>query len=640
MCIAKINITYLIHTVLFYVLMSSLHAQSANLSLTSVNNCADGLEVGLYAKASNFSPDDFAIGSSSIFINFNPEAVQFNNYTEVNFSSTNQNNPNWMNYEIGIDNECGLINLVLHRIDTMLPEVQLNKYVDTHIGTYDFTVIDSLLDPEIIINSNYSLINAKDNDGATGIPIGNFPKIVDYACDNCDAVSYQWIYAIDPSCSGNSAGKISFKFNDNPDPDRTHVEVSVDGGQNYNYVFEDDFLDVYYIENLQSGVYNVWMRWQGGYCPMEIASFTLEAGPEVTVVEEENCVDNGLGSIRFNILDTLPVVNSYRFSIDGGFSWSQLVSNYNTDHFIFADLPFGSYDCWVVYGDGGCPSHLAIIDLESPEFPEVNIIDNFVSCSYLEGGILELDIIDHPIYEQLELSTDGGLSYSYLLEDSINYHRLENLPSGDNHIYVRWNASTCEKYLGNRFIKGMPAYDFTIKGNHTSCFTEPTGSLLINLYTSNTNYLISYDEANTFYPANQGENTFNFYDLAPGTYPIWLKHQDYQCIESLGTIVIKEKGECPSCSDGLANGLEAYIDCGGPYCPSCETCVDNMVIYASEIKSNVTFNVENNILSKGVIKNGLTVIYNAGNQIELPSNFIVEDGAIFETNLQTCDTIP
>lgn len=640
MCIAKINITYLIHTILFYALMSSLHAQSANLSLSTVNNCADGLEVGLYAKASIFSPDDFAIGSSSIFINFNPEAVQFISYTEENFSSTNQSNPNWMDYELGFDNECGLINLVFHRIDTILPEVLLNKFVDTHIGTYDFTVVDSLLDPRIIINPDYSLINAKNNDATTGIPIGNFPKVVDYACAHCDAVSYQFIYAVDPSCSGSSAGAILFKLNDNPDPDRTHVEISIDGGQNYNYLFEDDYLDVYKIENLQSGVYDVWMRWQGGYCPMEIASFTLEAGPEVTVAEEENCAENGLSAIKFNILDTLPVVNSYRFSIDGGFSWSQLVTNYNTDHYTFTNLPYGSYDCWVVYGDGGCPSHLAIIDLQSPDFPTVDIIDNFSSCSYQEGGILELHITDHPLYEQLELSIDGGQSYAYILEDSINYQRLENLPSGDNHIYVRWKETTCEKYLGNRFIKEMTDYGFAIEGNHNSCFTEPTGSLLISLYAYSSNYEISYDEANTFYAANEGQNNFNFYNLVPGSYPIWLKHRDYQCIESLGTIIIKEKGDCPSCQDGLANGLEAYIDCGGPYCPSCETCIENRVIYASEIKSNVTFNVENNIISKGVIKNGLKVTYNAGNQIELPSNFLVEDGAIFETNMQTCDTIP
>jgi hypothetical protein len=33
---------------------------------------------------------------------------------------------------------------------------------------------------------------------------------------------------------------------------------------------------------------------------------------------------------------------------------------------------------------------------------------------------------------------------------------------------------------------------------------------------------------------------------------------------------------CPTCTDGIKNGLETSIDCGGPTCPACPTCTDGI----------------------------------------------------------------
>ena len=35
-------------------------------------------------------------------------------------------------------------------------------------------------------------------------------------------------------------------------------------------------------------------------------------------------------------------------------------------------------------------------------------------------------------------------------------------------------------------------------------------------------------------------------------------------------------GDCPTCSDGVINGQETGLDCGGPDCPSCSTCDDGV----------------------------------------------------------------
>jgi uncharacterized repeat protein (TIGR01451 family) len=34
---------------------------------------------------------------------------------------------------------------------------------------------------------------------------------------------------------------------------------------------------------------------------------------------------------------------------------------------------------------------------------------------------------------------------------------------------------------------------------------------------------------------------------------------------------------CPSCSDGIMNGMETGVDCGGPDCPACPTCEDGIM---------------------------------------------------------------
>jgi len=41
--------------------------------------------------------------------------------------------------------------------------------------------------------------------------------------------------------------------------------------------------------------------------------------------------------------------------------------------------------------------------------------------------------------------------------------------------------------------------------------------------------------------------------------------------------VTQDDGSCFSCSDGIMNGNETEIDCGGPDCPACPTCDDGMM---------------------------------------------------------------
>lgn len=50
----------------------------------------------------------------------------------------------------------------------------------------------------------------------------------------------------------------------------------------------------------------------------------------------------------------------------------------------------------------------------------------------------------------------------------------------------------------------------------------------------------------------------------------------YCSVESSGKVQVKEIGKCVSCHDGVRNGQESSIDCGGPHCEKC-TCMYSQI---------------------------------------------------------------
>ncbi len=90
-------------------------------------------------------------------------------------------------------------------------------------------------------------------------------------------------------CISSSGGSITFTFTDVAS--RTGIEFSLDGGNTYPYVINDN-MGSYSIMNLGPGTYDLWVRWYGGDCPIDIPDETINDLVLPTFTCEAN-IDNG-----------------------------------------------------------------------------------------------------------------------------------------------------------------------------------------------------------------------------------------------------------------------------------------------------------------------------------------------------------
>lgn len=93
-----------------------------------------------------------------------------------------------------------------------------------------------------------------------------------------------------------------------------------------------------------------------------------------------------------------------------------------------------------------------------------------------------------------------------------------------------------------------------------------------------------------------------------------------------------------SCSDGIQNGQETGIDCGGPSCPPCY-CTDDRLLLDNYITNN-TFNrsaYQWIFLDQDVMhQSNSNIIYKAANYIEIDQNFEIELGSETLLTIEEC----
>ena len=75
----------------------------------------------------------------------------------------------------------------------------------------------------------------------------------------------------DPTC-GNADGKFTFSFDDRAG--RTNIEFSIDGGITYPHNVFDNIGSTM-ISDLESGAYDLYVRWGNDQCPVSLGNFVL-----------------------------------------------------------------------------------------------------------------------------------------------------------------------------------------------------------------------------------------------------------------------------------------------------------------------------------------------------------------------------
>lgn len=110
---------------------------------------------------------------------------------------------------------------------------------------------------------------------------------------------------------------------------------------------------------------------------------------------------------------------------------------------------------------------------------------------------------------------------------------------------------------------------------------------------------------------------------------------------SSSQIIIKIQDCAIDCFDGIQNGDETGVDCGGSICQACAApCLMTQTLNIPLSTGNHLFNVTDTLISTAVYSGTANVEYNAGKSILLKPGFSVNSGALFLAKILACAPRP
>ena len=165
-------------------------AQQVDLSLSGEMDCTENsycVSIGIKSDS-----DNFEIGTSSIFVDYNEEAIQFASYTSTSFNGVDKCIADvasaWDIQSFDGTSVLGDFNLTMTLLSSAF---SCPSIIDTYqeIGVICFDVLDNTIDPSLIINPlNTQFNTALSNDGTNPIKLGATVDITganNLVCDPC-----------------------------------------------------------------------------------------------------------------------------------------------------------------------------------------------------------------------------------------------------------------------------------------------------------------------------------------------------------------------------------------------------------------------------------------------------------------------
>jgi hypothetical protein len=202
-----------------FLLMNNLLSQSVELSLDADKDCQQSTYcVDILIKAANGS-SAFQLGSSSMLLNYNPEALTFKSYLPAFFdknSSCGSSAP-WREQRYDATSHTGAFSLVLslEEVQTSCPE--LSGFLSLPIGTICFDVLQQGGNPNIQFDLDHTHFNLAlvGDDGTLFAPVSSAEVIsaadvlacdcpgAGIACDDGNVYTTNDQYDIDCNCTGS-----------------------------------------------------------------------------------------------------------------------------------------------------------------------------------------------------------------------------------------------------------------------------------------------------------------------------------------------------------------------------------------------------------------------------------------------------
>lgn len=184
--------TTILSTILVFNLFASgqLLAQSVALQLQASKDC------NLYRYCTDIqlqsdSGDPISMGTSSLLLNYNPEALVFHHYEPLAYNGgldcLDGTMSPWSAHEFDAYTHPGQFSLTLLLNDNMLPCPEVDEAATLTIGTVCFDVRQQGSDPEISVDPAHTTLNSySPNNGTATLPISNWPVISGSGSLACD----------------------------------------------------------------------------------------------------------------------------------------------------------------------------------------------------------------------------------------------------------------------------------------------------------------------------------------------------------------------------------------------------------------------------------------------------------------------
>lgn len=387
-------------------------------------------------------------------------------------------------------------------------------------------------------------------------------------------------------------GAITLSFID--DPTKHRIEFSIDGGLSYPYKISDAS-GSYTIYNLPPNTYHIWARWGSRDCATFLGTHSINkfqvcdiSGPNV-IVSSHNASSIGVsdGSIQFDFEGNAES-EKIEFSIDGRYIYSTATSAGN---YTIPNLSFGSYNLGTRWEYANCPTSLGKVHINEPCNsipPIVKIYTTDESNPYSKDGSIQFSIVDIKSRGKIEFSIDGGLSFPLQVNTDSGIVIWDNLPPKEYDIWARWGNDECPVFLGTKVINGACSKDMTahaaVSATHESMIGANDGSIQFSILDNpqQLHVQVSINGGITYpYTITNTDSIFSIHDLKPRNYSTWIRwaHQP-SCPVFLGSVTINS----PSCDDGVQNGDETGIDCGGTSCLDCDTVCSYQLLYEEDFE--------------------------------------------------------
>lgn len=137
-------------------------------------------------------------------------------------------------------------------------------------------------------------------------------------------------------------------------------QFSIDGGQSYSFSADPAAASLT-VENLEAGLYNVWVKYADGSLPTDLGDVLIvDSSPEITLEKEDaSCLADGVIHIS---VGTNPYLGAVSISLDGGATYGITLEE-GVYQKTLEGLAEGQYDVWARWESTTCSRAVGVVDL-------------------------------------------------------------------------------------------------------------------------------------------------------------------------------------------------------------------------------------------------------------------------------------